>query len=196
MGKTKSSRASPEDITPLLPPLEALQALLTRFHDRGVIIGGVAASLLGTPRYTVDLDAVFLLGVEEIPDILHEAARLGIEPRIANPAAFAQKNRVLLLRHTASGIDIDLSLGMLPFEIEMVARSAVAKIGSLKLRLPTPEDLIIMKAVAHRPKDLADIQSIASSHPNLDKERIRYWVEQFGEALDLPDLWKIILPLL
>lgn len=198
MGKTKgkSSQVTPENINPLLTPLQALQDLLARFHDRGVIIGGIAASLLGTPRYTVDLDAVFLLSVEDIPDVLEEAGRLGIEPRIADPVAFARKNRVLLLRHTASGIDIDLILGILPFEFEMVERSTLVNIGSLKLRLPTPEDLIIMKAIAHRPKDLADIQAIASSHPNLDKERIRHWVELFGEALELPDLWKMILPLL
>jgi len=69
-------------------------------------------------------------------------------------------------------------------------------VGNIQLRLPTPEDLIIMKAVAHRPKDIADIQAIAASHPSLDKERIRSWVEQFGEALELPDLWKMISQLL
>jgi predicted nucleotidyltransferase len=99
---------------------------------------------------------------------------------------------VLLLRHAASGTDIDLSLGILPFEVEMVERSRIVDLGAIQLRLPTPEDLIIMKAVAHRPKDLADIQAIAASHPDLDKARIQFWVEQFGEALDLPDLWKTI----
>jgi predicted nucleotidyltransferase len=78
----------------------------------------------------------------------------------------------------------------------MVERSTIVEIGSIKLRLPTPEDLIILKAVAHRPKDLADIQAIAASHPNLDKEHIRLWVEQFGEALDLPDFWMTISQLL
>ena len=100
------------------------------------------------------------------------------------------------MRHTISGTDIDLSLGSLPFEIEMVERSTVVELGSIKLRLPTPEDLIIMKAVAYRPKDLGDIQAIAASHPNLDKERIRSWMEQFGEALDLPELWNTISNLL
>ena len=57
---------------------------------------------------------------------------------------------------------------------------------------PAPEDLIILKAVAHRPKDMADIQAIADSHPGLDDGRIRFWVEQFGEALDTPDLWDMI----
>jgi hypothetical protein len=53
-----------------------------------------------------------------------------------------------------------------------------------------------MKAVAHRPKDLIDIQAIAASHPSLDQKRIQEWVEQFGEALDLPDLWEEIHRLL
>jgi predicted nucleotidyltransferase len=179
-----------------LAPLESLQNLLSQFNDRGVIIGGVAASLLGTPRYTVDLDAVFLLSFEDLPRLLLEAANLGIKPRIADAIDFAHTTRVMLLRHEISGTDIDLSLGILPFEIEMVERSQKVNVGAIQLRLPTPEDLIIMKAVAHRPKDLADIQAIATSHPHLDKERIRSWVKQFGEALDLPDLWKMISQLL
>ena len=191
MGKAKRKGSPPDttSVTPFLAPIQALQNLLARFNDRGVIIGGVAASLLGAPRYTVDLDAVFLLNLEDISRLLSEAAKEGIEPRISDPVALALKSRILLLRHTASGIDIDLSLGLLPFEIEMVDRSQLIKIGSIKLRLPTPEDLIIMKAIAHRPKDLEDIRAIAASHANLDKERIRFWVEQFAEVLDSPNLW-------
>lgn len=198
MGKTKrkSSQPEAESLTPFLAPIQALQNLLSEFKDQGVIIGGIAASLLGTPRFTADLDDVFLLTFEDLHLLLEKAAVQGIEPRIADPIGFALKNRVLLLRHVASGVDIDLSLGILPFEMEMVERSTLKQIGTLKLRLPTPEDLIIMKAVSHRPKDLADIQAIATSHPDLDRERIRFWVEQFGEALETPGLWKEITQLL
>jgi hypothetical protein len=122
--------------------------------------------------------------------LLKEAAKLGIESRVTAPTGFARKSRALLLRHEASGTDIDLSLGILPFEVEMVERSMVVDIGQFNYAYP--EDLIIMKAVAHRPKDLADIQAIAASHPNSDKAQIQFWVEQFGVALDLPDLWNVI----
>jgi len=198
MGKAKRKRdnAIPEGITPLLAPLQALQALLSEFDDQGVIIGGIAVSLLGAPRFTVDLDAVLLINFAEIPKLLRSASTLGIEPRISDPIPFARKNRVLLLRHRESGIDIDISLGILPFEIEMVERSSVVEVGLTRLRLPTPEDLIILKAVAHRPKDLQDIQAITNSHPDLDKQRIKFWVEQFGEALELPNLWGDIEKLL
>ncbi|MDZ4159533.1 MAG: hypothetical protein U1B80_07065, partial [Anaerolineaceae bacterium] len=64
------------------------------------------------------------------------------------------------------------------------------------VRLPTPEDLIILKAVAHRPIDMLDIQGIVESNPDLDRQRIEYWVRQFSQALDNPQLWEDIARLL
>jgi predicted nucleotidyltransferase len=112
--------------------------------------------------------------------------------RIKDAEAFAQKNRVLLLKHESSGINIDIILGILPFESEMVERGQEITLGNLHIRLPTPEDLIIMKAIAHRPKDMEDIKAVAAGNPNLDKQRIQFWVEQFGTALELPNLWEEI----
>jgi predicted nucleotidyltransferase len=95
----------------------------------------------------------------------------------------------LLLKHTATETDVDISLGILPFEQEMVERSVVESIGILSIRLPTPEDLIIMKAVAHRPKDLEDIRTIIEKNPLIDVARIKQWVRSFGKALEMPNLW-------
>jgi predicted nucleotidyltransferase len=181
-------------LTPFLEPLRAVQHLLTAFGGRGVIIGGIAVSLLAKPRFTADVDAVLLMELDDLPHLLEEAATQGLVPRIPDIESFARKNRVLLLRHTASGIDVDISLGLLPFESEMVERSQWVKAASLRLRLPTPEDLIILKAVAHRPKDLLDIEAIVADHPELDKERIRHWVSQFAQALDMPELWDDLQP--
>lgn len=194
--KRKSGRSTSSDITPLLDPLVAVQNLLEYFNHQGVIIGGIAASLLGKPRFTADIDAVILLSIDDLPGLIAAAKEQGIIPRIAQPESFARKNRVLLCQHQASGTNVDISLGTLPFEHEMIARSQERTLGELHLRLPTPEDLIILKAVAHRPQDLIDIQAIAASNPGLDKERVRFWVEQFGAALDLSDLWDNISKLL
>jgi hypothetical protein len=111
----KNDRPEPDSLTPFLTPLQALQDLLSTFNDQGVIIGGIAASLLGTHRNTVDLDEVFLLSFDDLPRLLKEAAQRGISPRISDPEGFARKDRVLLLRHCASGTDFDLSPGILPF---------------------------------------------------------------------------------
>ena len=95
---------------------------------------------------------------------------------------------MILLKHEASGIDIDLSLGCLPFEVEALNRGKLFKAEGLTLRLPTPEDLIIMKAVAHRPIDMEDIRSILGANPSLDLKRIKYWVNEFAKVLEMPEI--------
>lgn len=180
----------PEGIEPFLEPLESLQRLLSRFNEQGVIIGGAAVSVLGKARYTEDVDAMFLLSVKDIPRLLEAASAEGIEPRIENAAEFARKSRVLLLKHVLSNTNIDLSLGVLPFEQEMVERSVVYQVDeALQLRLPTPEDLIILKVIAHRPKDMEDIRILADKYQNLDVARIEKWIKQFAEVLEMPSLW-------
>lgn len=187
----------PDHLEPLLEPLEALQRLLSRFDNRGVIIGGTAVSMLGRARFTEDVDAMFLLSIQDIPRLLEAAKEEGIEPRIENAAEFAKKSRVMLMRHVISDTNIDISLGVMPFEQEMVERSVVHQIDeTLQIRIPTPEDLIIMKAIAHRPKDLEDIRTIAEKYPNLNAGRIEEWVKAFGEVLETPDLWDVVKPLL
>jgi hypothetical protein len=182
----------PESVTPLVAPLVALLQLLSEFEGRGVIIGGIAASLLGKPRLTADLDAMILLSIEEVSRLIEIAQMEGLEPRVKDVQEFALRHRVVLLRHTASGTNVDISLGILPFEEQVVERRIEYQVGSLLIPLPTPEDLIIMKAVAHRPNDLADIQAIIENHPDLDQERIEDWVHQFAEALEMPELWEDI----
>ncbi len=163
MGEIERSDDNPQagSLDQFLAPLQALQNLLEASQNQGVIIGGIAASLLGTPRFTADLDAVFIMSASEISGFLELAEGFGIKPRLPDAAEFARKNRVLLLRHADSGIDMDISMGALPFEIEMVERSRIREMGNIQLRLPTPEDLIILKAVAHRAKDLEDIRAIS-----------------------------------
>jgi hypothetical protein len=55
-----------QDLQPLVLPLLALADLLADTHLKGMIIGGVAAGLLGRPRFTADVDAVILLDPGQI----------------------------------------------------------------------------------------------------------------------------------
>ena len=179
----------PADISPFLAPLAALQRLIDRVGGRGVIIGGIASSLLGKPRLTNSVAAMILFPAEEALALIQSAHLVGILPRIPDADQFAKRHRVVLLYHEASGISIDITLGMLPFEEEMVERSKLYSMGDFDIHLPSPEDLIILKAVAHRPNDILDIQAIIESQPDLDCKRIEEWVKQFAKALDMPDLW-------
>jgi len=139
---------------------------------------------------------MLLFSIDDLPGLVEAAKEEGLLPRIQDAEAFARRNRVLLLRHQPSGTPIDISLGMLPFEEEAVERSILYPIGPISVRLPTAEDLIIFKAVAHRPKDLLDIQAIVESQPDLDRERIKDWVTEFSRILEMPELWEDIADLL
>ena len=185
-----------KSLEPFRAAIESLQRLLHKFDDRGVIIGGIAVGFLGKPRFTADVDAMFLLSTQDIPKFIELASAENIRPRIQNAEEFARKNRVLLLKHVPTETDIDVSLGILPFEEEMVERGGIKSFANLSVRLPTPEDLVIMKAIAHRPKDLEDIRTVAENYPNLDVGRIEEWVKAFGEVLETPDLWDVVKPLL
>jgi hypothetical protein len=184
------------EIEPFGAAIESVQRLLALFDNRGVLIGGIAVGFLGKPRFTEDVDAMFLLSIQDIPRFLQAAKDEQIEPRIPHADEFARKNRVLLLKHLPTGINIDISLGILPFEEEVVERSLIRKTPALEVRLPTPEDLIIMKTVAHRPKDIEDIRGIKEKNPNLDVAYIKTRVKEFAEILEMPALWEDIAPII
>jgi hypothetical protein len=177
------------DLLLLAPALESVQHLIERLNEQGIIIGGVAVSLLGRPRLTADVDAMVLIDTDELPHLFIIAEQEGLFPRISDAPDFARRHRVLLLQHQESGVNVDVSLGLLPFEVEAVERSQTYQIGALTLRVPTPEDLIVFKAVAHRPKDLLDIQTIIESSPNLDNRYIAARVREFAQLLEMPELW-------
>ena len=153
-----------------------------------LIIGGIAVSLLTHPRTTQDIDALGLLDDSQWEIFLKNGKRFGFEARIKNALDFAHKNRVLLLRHIKSGVGIDISFGYLPFEEESIKRRTFHKIGTLKIPLPTPEDLIIMKMIAHRPQDMIDVKTILQTYPQLDHKRIQKWVKEFSDALENPEI--------
>lgn len=154
----------------------------------GPAASGVAASLLGRPRLTRDVDALVLMDQGQWADFMTMGTEHGFIPRRADALAFAQETQVLLVRHQPSGIDADIVFGSLPFEKEAVAQATWVDLGGIQVPLPLPEDLIVMKAVAHRPQDLADIEAILAAHPKLNRRRVRRWVREFAAALEMPEI--------
>ena len=139
----------------------------------------------------VSLHIHVLTSLEEdnrIPELIESASNSGFSPRIQEAEDFARQNRVLLLIHDQSRIPVDLSLGMLPFEQEVIQRSYIVQAGDLQLPMPTVEDLIILKAVAHRAVDLLDIEALLDVHPEIDRKRIEGMVGEFSEALEMPEI--------
>jgi hypothetical protein len=171
--------------------LDVLRNLTEWFSDAqldAMVVGGVAASILGRPRATRDIDALAMLAEDKWAAALDAAERHGIAARIEEPLEFARRTRVLLLRHVESGIDIDLILGRLPFEEQAIARGNFHDLGGVNVKLPTVEDLLIMKAIAQRPRDLRDMEGLLDANPGADVDAVRRWVREFSSAMTMPDL--------
>jgi predicted nucleotidyltransferase len=153
-----------------------------------MIIGGVAASVLGRPRLTQDVDALVILSESDCARAMRIAAQHNILPRIDDALQFAKRSRVLLMRHATSGVDIDVTLGDLVFERAAIERSENRVVGGMRLRLPRVEDLLVMKAIARRPKDVQDLEGLLAAHPEADVEAARRWVREFATAMSMPDM--------
>lgn len=172
-----------DPIQPLTEGLKSVAAWLDAFEIPWMVIGGVAVALTGRPRATVDADVTVLVEDSELEHLISAASDHGIEPRVTDALSFALENRVLLMRHNASGASIDVSLGMLPFEVEALDRALRTDIGGFCINVASADDLVIMKAIAGRDKDWADIEGIISLCKNLDLDRIRRGVRDFAELL-------------
>jgi hypothetical protein len=178
----------PKELVPLLAVVRDLVAWWKSGKVSGVLIGGLAASLLGRPRMTRDVDALVLVEEDNWAEFMAAGAEHGFSLRRDDARAFAREARVLLMRHQKSGIDVDIVFGSLPFEKKAVAETTWMDLGGVQAPLPLPEDLIIMKAVAHRPQDLADIEAVLAAHPKLNLRRVRRWVRKFAAALSMPEI--------
>jgi predicted nucleotidyltransferase len=167
--------------------IEAAWALHQFLSARGIpyaIIGGIAVQRWGRPRFTQDVDLTVLLPPGQEEPILAELLA-AFPGRIPDALAFARRNRVLLLT-VPGGASVDLSLGLPGYEEEVMARAVDYDLGDRRLvRMCSAEDLIIHKAVAGRPQDLADIEGvILRQGSRLDVPYIRRWLRIFADLLE------------
>ena len=180
--------ANTKPIASLVPAIRAVADWLRAFDAPSAIIGGIAAGLLGRARNTVDVDAVVLVDHDRLAEFVRSASPFDIVPRIDHILEFAATSRVLLLKHRASGVEVDVSLAAMPFEEELLERAVETNIAGILVRLPTVEDLIVMKGVANRARDWADIEGLIDAHPDLDAERVLLWSRRFADIMETPEV--------
>jgi hypothetical protein len=137
---------------------------------------------------TRDLDLVIWAPEKSLRDLVERGAKFGIVERVSDAAAFATHSNVLLMRHGPAGLPIDVSLGGLPFEEDMIRRARTIDFGNFDVRVPRVEDLVVMKVIAGRDKDLADLEGLVAKNPDLDRAYVRRRVKEFAAMLDQPDL--------
>src|SRR5690606_10500065 len=137
----------------------------------------LAVQRWGEPRTTLDVDMTLLTGWGEEEDYI-EPLFEQFEARTPDARVIANQYRILLIR-ASNGAPVDISLGAVPFEEEVVQRATtVAFAKELTAPCCTPEDLVIMKAFAGRDQDWFDIKGVIRRQPDLDAGRILDCLEQ------------------
>jgi predicted nucleotidyltransferase len=86
------------------------------------------------------------------------------------------------------GIDADVFLAETDFQQEVLARRIKAEVEGRRLDVVTPEDLILFKLVASRPRDLIDVQDVLFMQGQLDEAYLRRWAWPLGVAAKLDDV--------
>ena len=106
------------------------------------LMGGIASTGLGRPRWTHDIDVFVRPSVADAT--LDALAAAGFDTERTDPAwlfkAFKEGVLVDVIFHSTGGFYLD---------DEMAARSVVRDFMGLRVRLIAPEDLLVLKAAVH-----------------------------------------------
>lgn len=110
---------------------------------RFLVLGGLASSLVGRPRWTHDID--FLVRPDDAVGVLRVLRDAGFQTEETDPVwiykAFKQDVMVDVIFMVTGGIYLDQ---------EMEQRSVLRDYDGIPVRIPSPEDQVVIKAIVHR----------------------------------------------
>jgi hypothetical protein len=169
--------------------LRALAQVLGGLGGRWYVFGAQAVLVWGRPRLTGDVDVTVFLDPEEPGVFVAAMERAGFELRVANVRDFVARTRVFPFTHAPTGLALDAVLGGPGLEEEFLRTARQVDVGGVLVPVIGPEELIVTKILAGRPKDLDDVQGILRAQENaLDLARVRALIGALESAIDQTDL--------
>ena len=172
---------------------QALRDFVLLFEGMDIpyaVMGGIAVRIYGIPRPTHDIDFTLALDRNRLPDLYEAVRALGYTvPEqyasgwVDNVAGLPLVRVRLYLE--GRGVDIDIFLAESRFQEQLLARRRREQLDELSVWFVSPEDLILLKLLARRPRDLADIGDILFTQGQLDESYMRHWAQELGILADL-----------
>lgn len=160
---------------------DLLARIAQTLDSRGIpymVIGGQAVLVYGEPRLTKDIDITLGLGPDRLGDLLAVVSTLGLRP-LVDPQTFTRETLVLPCEEDDTGHRVDFILSFSEYERDALQRTRATMIEDVRVRFASPEDVIIHKMVAGRPRDLEDVASIVAKVPALDEDYLFRWLRAF-----------------
>jgi hypothetical protein len=174
------------------PVVELLADLAVALEGARVpwfLFGAQAAILHGAARLTADVDVTVRLPDAMSTEALAQALeRHQFRRRIADPA-FIARTRVLPFVHRPTTLPLDVVLAGPGLEDTFFERAQVRDVDGVLVSLASPEDIVIMKVLAGRPKDLDDVVAIVTAYGDaLDVGHVEATLATLEAALAQSDL--------
>ncbi|GBD14101.1 hypothetical protein HRbin24_02151 [bacterium HR24] len=153
---------------------------------RYAVTGGQALLVHSRPRVTLDVDITVACPLEDLARLVEALAAAGISPLPDDPLAFARRHYVIPCLDSTTGLRVDVTIGLTPYETEALARAVTVPVMGYPVRYLAPEDLLVHKLVAWRPQDRVDAQELLRAQPHMDLTYVRRWLREFEKALGRP----------
>jgi hypothetical protein len=155
-----------------------------RLGLRYAVGGALATNYWGIVRTTVDVDCLIAIPALKYQDFADALQSLGC--RLRDPAGkpidiSAEQMRQSALERNLiecfrDSIQIELFLPIVPLQNEILRRAVDLSIGNRKISVTTAEDIILLKMVFHRVKDLQDVRGVLwVQRGKLDLDYLRHW---------------------
>ena len=170
--------------------LSNIGSSLKRHNIPYMIIGGQAVLLYGEPRLTRDIDITLGVNTEYVDELLKVIRELSLKPIPENIKLFVQQTMVLPALEETTGIRVDFIFSFTTYEIEAIKRARKITIMGQEVCFASPEDVIIHKIFAGRPRDIEDVRSIILKNSDMDIQYIRSWLKEFDKSSDKKDFLK------
>ncbi|HYM10315.1 MAG TPA: nucleotidyl transferase AbiEii/AbiGii toxin family protein [Bryobacterales bacterium] len=171
--------------------LVEVASTLESFSLPYMLIGGLAVSMWGEPRATLDIDVTLWVEPEHFEQAVGRLCeRLRASPQ--DPLAFARRTRVLPAT-TSQGVRVDIVFAALPAEREAIRRACPKQVSGKKIMVAAAEDLVLMKLASEREKGLEDARRLLRRHSrSLDRNYLEPRVADLADALGRPDLMDVL----
>lgn len=174
--------------SPFVELLADLGAILDRLNIAWYLFGAQAAALYGVARATADVDVTLRLDHLTSRALLEELESRGFALRIDDDE-FITRTRVIPVVHVSTKIPADLVLAGPGLEDLFFSRVQTLDFGGVTIPVAAPEDVVTMKILAGRPKDLEDVESILAARADvMNLSLIREMLSLLEQSLDQRDL--------
>jgi predicted nucleotidyltransferase len=169
------------------PALErAFASLVNVLNQRGIqyaIVGGLATIQHTRVRTTDDIDALLSVTQLALPGLFEALQARGFSVDVTRNVRELRDDGLTTIRF--ADVVVDLLRPIVPAYAHVLERAITTEIRGQSVRISSAEGLIVMKLMAMRPQDQADIAELLTSYAGrLDLDFVRSELDTFTDASD------------